>query len=249
MAAISHFFYLILYQPLVNALVAFYNTVALHDLGLAIIFLTLAIRLVLFPFFHKSARQQTVMQALQPRLKAIQEEHKKDKVKQTEAMMALYRENQVNPFSGILFLFIQIPVLIALYNIFLHSLSAQAFTSSLYPFVHAPEAFKTSFLGLIDLSARSILMVVVAAIAQFAQARLAMPKRKDPKAPLTSQERLARNMLFMGPALTLFIFYKFPAAVSLYWVVSSLFSIVQQVLINRTLHRNGTLGTIPQKPG
>ena len=85
----AQFFYTILEQPLTNALIFFYNTIAFQDLGLAIIFLTLAIRLVLFPFFHKSARQQTVMQHLQPKLKAIQEQHKSDRAKQTEAMMAL----------------------------------------------------------------------------------------------------------------------------------------------------------------
>ena len=92
-------------------------------------------------------------------------------------------------------------------------------------------------------------MVVMAAAAQFVQARLSLPKRPDPQTPLSTQERMARNMLFMGPLLTLFIFYNFPAAVSLYWVVSSLFSIAQQILINRTLHRNGILGTLSQKSG
>src|ERR1700710_1498116 len=159
MAAIFHFFYLVLYQPLVNALVFLYDTVALHDLGLAIIFLTILIRLLLFPLFHKSARQQTVMQRLQPKLKAIQEEHKEDRAKQTEAMMALYREHQVNPFSGILFLLVQLPVLITLYHIFLSSLSAQAFAAALYHFVPAPNTLNTSFFGLINLSSRSIVMV------------------------------------------------------------------------------------------
>lgn len=239
-----HFFYVILEQPLTNALIFFYNTLAFNDLGVAIILLTMMIRLVLFPFFHKSARQQTIMQHLQPKLKAIQQEHKADRAKQTEAMMALYREHKVNPFSGILFLLIQIPVLITLYYIFLKSLSAEAFAPALYSFVHLPESFSTTSLGLINLSSRSILMVVLAAAAQFAQGKLAMPKRPDTKAPLSMQEQITRNMIYVGPLLTIFIFYNFPAAVSLYWLASSSFSIVQQIVINKSLAKNGPLGII-----
>src|SRR3989344_5693043 len=110
-------FYTLLTQPLTNALVFFYNTIALEDLGLSIIFLTLAIRVLLYPLFHKSARYQMIMQKIQPKLKEVQKAHKEDKVKQTEAMMALYKEHNVNPFSGILFLVIQIPILLALYRI------------------------------------------------------------------------------------------------------------------------------------
>jgi YidC/Oxa1 family membrane protein insertase len=189
------------------------------------------------------------MQYLQPKLKAIQLEHKADRAKQTEAMMALYKEHQVNPFSGILFLLIQIPVLITLYQIFLKSLSPEAFASTLYSFVHLPEAFNVTFLGLIDLSSRSILMVVLAALAQFLQGKLAMPKRQDSKTPLSTQEQIGRNMMYVGPLLTIFIFFNFPAAISLYWLASSLFSIVQQVVINKSLEKNGTLGIISKNTG
>lgn len=248
MSAISNFFYVILYQPLTNALVFLYNTASFNDLGIAIILLTLVIRIILFPLFQKSARQQTVMQHLQPKLKAIQQEHKADRAKQTEAMMALYREHQVNPFSGILFLLIQIPVLIALYQIFLESLSVEAIAPALYSFVRLPEALNTTFLGLINLSSRSILLVVAAALAQFFQGWLAIPKRADPKAPLSAQEQIGRNMMYVGPLLTIFIFFNFPAAISLYWLASSLFSILQQLVINKSLAKHGTLGIISKKP-
>lgn len=244
MNAIGNFFYVILFQPLTNALIFLYNTVAFHDLGIAIILLTLAIRIVLFPFFHKSARQQTVMQHLQPKLKAIQLEHKADRAKQTEAMMALYKEHQVNPFSGLLFLLVQLPVLITLYRIFLTSLSPGALAPALYSFVHLPNSFNATFLGLINLSSRSILMVVAAAIAQFFQGRLAMPKRLDSKTPPSSQEQVARNMIYVAPLLTVVFFFRLPAAVGLYWLSTSIFSIIQQIVINKSLAKNGTLGII-----
>lgn len=249
MEVISNFFYLILYQPLVNALVFLYNTASFQDLGVAIILLTVLIRVLLFPFFHKSARQQVIMQKLQPKLKTIQAEHKSDRAKQTEAMLALYREHQVNPFSGILFLLIQIPILITLYRIFLSSLTIDTLSAALYSFVSPPVDFSTSFLGLINLGSRSILMVVAAAIAQFFQGKLAIPKRADTNTPLSPQERITRNMVYVGPALTIAIFYSFPAAIALYWLVSSIFSVGQQIIVNRDIAKHGQLGTIPKKSG
>lgn len=229
----SSFFYNILTQPLTNILVLFYNTIAAHDLGLAIIFLTLFIRLILFPFFHKSTRQQLVMQHIQPRLKEIQKEFKEDKVKQTEAMMALYAEHGVNPFSGILFLFIQIPILIALYRIFLHGFAPERM-AALYSFIANPGTLHTSLLGLINLNERSILLVALAALLQFFQGKLALPPR-DPNRPPSPQESIGRNMMIVGPLMTLLIFYRLPAAVALYWAVSSLVSIVQQWIVNKDL--------------
>src|SRR5438128_1291763 len=109
----------IIYQPILNALVFLYQTVAFHDLGLAIILLTVLIRLLLYPLFHKGVRYQMVMQHLQPQIKKIQDAHKGDYEKQTQALMALYKEHEVNPFSGFLLILVQLPVLIALYHVFL----------------------------------------------------------------------------------------------------------------------------------
>jgi YidC/Oxa1 family membrane protein insertase len=228
----TSFFYHILTQPLVNLLVLFYNTIALRDLGLAIIALTLFIRLLLFPLFHKSTRQQIILQRLQPRIKEIQKEYKDDRVKQTELMMALYAEHNVNPFSGFLFLLLQIPILIALYRIFLTRLFTGTL-GGLYSFVANPGALNATFFGLINLHDKSILMVVLAAVLQYFQARIALP----PKSAQGSSpaEATARNMVFVAPVMTLVIFYNFPAAVSLYWIVSSLFTIIQQMIINKQL--------------
>ncbi len=229
---ISSFFYHALTQPLVNLLVFFYNTIALRDLGFAIIILTLFIRLLLFPLFHKSTRQQIILQRIQPRLKEIQKEFKDDRVKQTEAMMALYAEHGVNPFSGFLFLLVQIPILIALYRIFLRDLAAGTLVG-LYSFIADPGVLHSTLFGLINLNERSILMVALAAILQFIQARMALPPR-NATSP-SPAEAAARNMVVVAPLITLIIFYRLPAAVSLYWVVSSLFTIAQQWIVNRDL--------------
>lgn len=222
----------IIYNPLLNTLVFLYNTVAAHDLGIAIIFLTIIIRLILYPLFHKSAKYQKKMQIIQPKLREAQEKHKNDRAKQTEVMMALYKEHNLNPFSGFLFLLVQLPILFAVYRIFLKIFTPEIL-NGLYSFVSRPPSLNPMFLGLINLGSRSILMVVLAAIGQYFQAKLALPAITDPKDPAA---RMARQMMFLGPIFTLLIFSGLPAAVSLYWVVASLFSIGQQIIINKTVH-------------
>src|SRR5579872_2128083 len=129
-----YLYQLIFYRPILNALVFFYNTIGLKDFGLSIVLTTLLIRFILYPLFHKGARQQAVMQRIQPKIKKVQEIHRNDREKQTKALMELYKEHGVNPFSSILLLIIQLPILIALYRIILSNLSGGALTG-LYSFV------------------------------------------------------------------------------------------------------------------
>lgn len=225
---------LVLYQPLLNALIFFYNTIAFKDLGLAIIILTLLIRLILFPIFHKSARHQMVMQELQPKLKKIQEEHKHDRERQVKATMELYKNHKINPFSGFFLLLVQLPILIALYRIFLNISKPEVFIGKFYSFIAAPAHLATTFLGLINLSERSILMVVLAAIAQYFQSKLAITKSQ--KESQDKAAKLGRQMAVVGPILTVIIFVNLPSAVSLYWLTTSIFSVFQQMLINRKLN-------------
>jgi YidC/Oxa1 family membrane protein insertase len=224
------------YEPLVNALVWLYTTFAFEDLGVAIILLTIVIRLVLYPLFHRSVRHQSVMQRLQPELKKIQAQYAKDRERQAREMLALYRAHNVNPFSGFLLLLVQLPFLIALYHVFSGVLSVETVGPKLYAFVHPPDAFHTTLLGLINLNEQSIVMVGLAAITQYFQGQLALPKRREGE-QLSDAERIGRNMVLVAPLITLFIFWQFPAAVSLYWAVTSLFSIGQQLIVNRQLAR------------
>lgn len=231
----------IFYDPLLNILVLFYKSIAFQSLGLSIIFLTVFIRIVLFPLFEKSARYQIIMQRLQPKVKEVQDKYKDDKAKQTEALMALYKENKTNPFSGFLFLLLQLPILIALYQIFFKILEPGVF-DKLYSFISAPGALNANFLGLINLAAPNIMMVVLSAIGQYFQVKTALPKH-DKGYKLSPQEKANRNMAFIAPLVTLFIFMKLPAAISLYWLTTSVFSIIQQEIIQRKLN-NGKVGDI-----
>ncbi len=224
----------IFYRPILNALVYFYETIAGRDFGIAIILATLLIRLILYPLFHKSAKHQMTLQRLQPKIKKLQELHKDDKKKQTEALMELYKEHGVNPFLSIILLVVQLPILISLYQIILSGLRAGGIGNGLYSFVPAPNTINALFLGILDLKQRSIVLVFLAAIAQYFQSRLAIYRTPDGGSP-SPAERMAKQMAFIGPIITIVIFYNLPAGVGLYWVISSLFSIIQQLIVNKHL--------------
>jgi YidC/Oxa1 family membrane protein insertase len=217
----SSFFNTVLYQPLEKALIFLYDTVAFQDLGIAIILLTLAVRIVLYPLFYKAFKNQTLMQMLQPEIQKIQHNHKDNREKQAQALMELYKQHKVNPFSGFLLILAQLPILIALYSLFLSGI---------------PGDLNHVFLGLIDLKNRSLIMVGLAAAAQYWQGRLTLPKRSS-----QNQEgiaaRISRQMVFIGPAITVLILYSLPAAVGLYWLATSVFSVFQQIIINKKVSK------------
>lgn len=232
----TYFYHIIFKYPILNLLIYFYQTIAFHDLGLAIIFVTIFIRLLLYPFFHTGAKQQMLMQRIQPHVQRIQQEHKDDREKQAQALMELYKEHGVNPFSSILLLIIQLPILLSLYRIILYTIPANAFTG-LYSFVAAPHTINSMFLGFINLQGKNIWLVLIAAAAQFMQARLAIWRDPNNKAPLSAAQKMASQMAFIAPVITIVIFYNFPAAVALYWITSSVFSVLQQIVVNRHLRK------------
>jgi len=106
--------------------------------------------------------------------------------------------------------------------------------AALYPFIANPGVLNATFFGLINLNDRSILMVALAAVLQFFQAKIALPPR-DGKRTLSPAEAASRNMVFLAPLMTLLIFYRLPSAVSLYWIVSSVVTIIQQMIVTKDL--------------
>jgi YidC/Oxa1 family membrane protein insertase len=231
----AYLFQQIFYRPIFNVLIFFYENLAWHDLGIAIILTTLLIRFVLYPLFHIGAKQQMLMQRIQPKVKKIQEMHKDDMQKQSQALMDLYKEHGVNPFSSIILLIVQIPIMLAFYWVVRSGFGAAQF-SNLYAFIPKPEVINSLFLGLVDLTKPNIVLILLAAVAQYFQARLAIYRAPAGTAP-SPAEKMARQMSFIAPLMTILIFYNLPSAIGLYWLVSSLFSVVQQYFINKHLQK------------
>lgn len=232
----ANLFHEILYRPLFNALIFLYQHLSFHDLGVAIILLTIVIRLILFPLFYKGAKDQAILQRLAPKIKEIQTNHKNDREKQAKAMLDLYRQHKVNPFSGFLLLLIQLPILIALYQVFLKGFSTEVL-GDLYSFISSPSSLNYLFLGLIDLNKRNIFIVAAAAIVQYFQGKLSAIKTNKPFKDLTAMERMSRQMIYLGPILTILFLYFFnlPSAIGLYWLTTSAFSVIQQMIINKQI--------------
>ena len=214
------------YRPLFNGLFFIYQLIGFYDLGIAIILLTALVRLILLPVFHKSIKTQVILQKIQPEIRKIQEEYKNEREVQARKMMDIYKEHNINPFSGFLFLLLQIPIFIGLYQVFNQHFNEESFTA-LYSFISAPISVDPSFLNLINLYESSIVLVVIAAILQFFQGYITLPKREK-GTELQFQEQINRNMVYLAPLLTLLILPKLPSAVALYWATSTVISIIQQ---------------------
>lgn len=222
-------YHAVISTPLLNILVGLYDTVAFKDLGLAIAGLTIIVRLAFYPLFQRGLEQQTKMQELQPRIKEIQKQHKGNPEAHSKALLDLYKQENFNPFSGLLMMLVQIPILIALYHLFLGLFDADAL-ASLYSFIPNPGSLNGMSLGLIDLAKPFLPLVIVTAVLQFFQTRMALGSMQSSDA---AQRMTAQIMGFVAPVITLVIFSRLPAAVSVYWLVSTVFSLGQQYVVIR----------------
>jgi len=226
-------FNVILYQPLFNALVFLYQYLPGHDFGVAVIVLTILIRLILYPLMVQSIKSQKALSELQPKIQEIQSKYKDDKEKQAKAMMELYQKEKINPFGGCLPLLLQLPILIALYQVFWKGLRPEAM-KNLYSFIPNPGTIDPTFFGLINLGEASLVLALLAGITQFFQTKMVTPKTaKIKKGDQMSQfsGMMQKQMLYFFPIFTVFILWRLPAAIALYWIITALFSIGQQYLI------------------
>ncbi|MFN8623613.1 MAG: YidC/Oxa1 family membrane protein insertase [Chloroflexota bacterium] len=255
------------FQALFMGLALFYNVTG--DIGIAIILLTIVIRLILVPVFRAQIVSQRRMQMLQPELKAIQVKYKGNRAKISEEQMKLYKERGVNPASGCLPALLQMLLLVPMYQVFSQGLNAPNISSMLQiggnqvinvqcyaptnplapcinpnvpwlwwiPIINqngfsfqpngampanVPEIFINILPGLFGLS----LLALVAAILQLIQTRMMATQSDDPQA--RSQQRI----FLILPLFSLFYGWFLPAGLFIYWITTTIFSIVQQYLIN-----------------
>lgn len=231
-------FFTIFIQPLLNVLAFFVWLAPLNDLGIAICLLTVVVRLALHPFQKFATNSQEKMQRLQPKIEAVKKKFAGAKDKQLEAMMAVYREEDINPLAltggSLLVVIIQIPVLLGLFRVFGGDVK-NAFTAGLYAFTPKPETINTMFLGVIDLSAPSVALAAVAAALQFWQMRLQTKKTIVSQEPGSFGAAFQRQSQFLFPLLTVLIGARLPAALTLYWLVFTLLAVVSDIWMVRNL--------------
>lgn len=232
-----NFFKITIFVPLYNLLVWLTAVIPGADLGLAIILLTILVKVIIFPLYSTSVRTQIKMKAVEGEIKEIKEKNKDNLPEQSRLTMELYRREKINPFSSFLVLFIQIPIIISLFYVFQESFTIQK--DILYSFVSAPSHINTLFLGFINLTLNhNYILAFLTGATQYLQVTLSLPKREKTKGPnkeVSFGQDLAKSMDFQMryamPIMTAVIAFTLPAAISLYWVTSNTFSAIYEVVV------------------
>lgn len=240
----SYLYNTFIFHPLYNGLIYLIDVFPWMDVGIAVIIFTIIVRLILFPLSKKSIVTQVKMREIQPELENLKKTVP-DKQQQAIKVMALYKEKGVNPFSSFLFLLIQLPIIYALYSIFIDSGLPVVNEALLYSFVGIP-MIDMHFLGLIDIGAKSILMAILAAVAQYLQLHFSLaslpnttPNSSNPSMDMA--QNMMKNMKYVFPIMIFFISYQISAVVALYWTVSSLFTLGQELVVRRHLKKHQPL--------
>ena len=237
----AELFNTILVQPLFNLLVFFYNLIPGHDLGMAIIVLTVVIKLVLYPLSRQSIRSQKALQDLQPKMDALKKQYKDNKEKQAKAMMELYKTEKVNPLSSCLPLLIQLPFLIAVFNVFRDGVNSSSLVM-LYPFIQNPGTLNPISFGVLNLSQPNIILAGLTGLAQFWQSKMMITK-KQPKVPGAKDEDMMaamnKQMLYFMPIITVVIGASMPSGLIIYWLVMTLLTALQQLLVFKKSAQGG----------
>ena len=233
----SELFQLVLYQPLFNFLVSLYNIIPGHDIGVAIIILTVLLRTALYPLMSSSIKAQKSLQDLQPKLSELKKKHGKDKQALARDTMKLYKEHKVNPMSSCFPLLIQLPILLALFWVLRDGLDTTDF-SKLYSFVQNPGQLNPMMFGLINLAVPNIILAVLAGAAQFWQAKMLQTKRPPKVAGTGGKDEditaiMNKQMVYFMPVVTVLIGLQLPGGLTLYWFLSTLLTALQQLIIFR----------------
>lgn len=231
----------ILVQPLLNILFSIYAVIPGHDFGVAVILLTIIVRIILWPLVTRQLHSQKAMQKLAPEVAKVRAKAKGDRQKETEMLMELYKERGTSPFASFLPLLIQLPIFFALYIVLRDSIDPGHIAKLTYDSVKhlGPVAdiinhhvkFSPSLFGLVNLTKPSWIIALTAAAAQFIQTRQLTPKHQADD----QQAKLTAGMGYLFPGITFIVGLTLPAALALYWTVTSAVAVLQQYLV---LHRD-----------
>ena len=238
----------LVFKPLYNSLVGLLDIIPWIDIGIAVILFTIIVKLVLYPLSKSSIMTQIRMKEIEPEVNKIKNQYQNDRQTQALKTMELYKTKNIKPFSGILLLFIQLPILLALISVF-YKIIPTIQSQYLYSFVSAPD-INTLFLGIIDLTQKSIILSLLVAIVQFLQMHFSPAMRQNKNTQINQNDISAQLQRTMGGqmkyGLPIFAFVSiywiipssFPQAsgvIALYWITSSLFTLFQELYVRNKL--------------
>ncbi len=231
-------------EPLFNILFLFYGLLPGHDFGVAVILLTVLVRILLWPLVKRQLHSQRAMQKLAPEVARVRAEAKGDRQKETQALMELYKEKGTSPFAPIIPLLVQLPIFFALYIAFRDSVHPEQIKELAYPFVENipavqqaivnPSSFSPTLFGIVNLTQPNVFLALGAALAQFYQAKMMQPKNKPAGQGMEADvAKMMSGMIYIFPVITFVIGLTLPSALALFWMVTSLIAALQQHLVLR----------------
>jgi YidC/Oxa1 family membrane protein insertase len=243
--------------------------------GLAIVFLVITIRVVLFPLFVKQIKSQRAMQDIAPKIKEVREKYKNDRETQQREMMALYKEHGANPITGCLPIILQAPVFFALYHVLkrlapgsgmktLYGWTANLFDSAAHARIigapisaHFTQAFTAAGrhqLDVLNASAINValvtgaLVVIMVSTTYITQRQMIARQKASGQAVDKQQQMTQRMMLFAIPAVLLFTGTSFPLGVVIYWCTTNVWSMGQQFYVLHRMPHPGQVQAGPKQP-
>jgi YidC/Oxa1 family membrane protein insertase len=281
---VANIFNTIIIQPIFNLLVLIYALLPGHNFGLAIIIFTILVRLLMWPLVKKQINHAKAMRELAPEIKKIKQAAKGDRQKESQLTMELYKEREINPFASLGILVVQLPILIGLYSGLNRIIkNPHQIISFSYPWVHHLSWMQTlahdihrfddSLLGVVNLGRKAIgpagiywpgmIIVALAAAAQYFQSRQLMPQSNDSRSlrqilreagqgkqadQSEVNAAVGRGTLLLVPGMVFIFGLNFAAALPLYWLATSTVAYIQQARILRDDAAEADASVVKTKP-
>jgi YidC/Oxa1 family membrane protein insertase len=233
------------FDPVYNSLVFFIDVLPGGDVGLAIVCTVVFIKVVILPLSIKVTKMQAVMKEIEPQMKKLKEEIT-DRQEQARAMMELYKEANINPFASIFLLFLQFPIIIALYFAVMNGGGnplPDINVDLLYSFIPAPETVSMMMFGVFDITERSLPLALLAGVTQFIHVRMSLPmmEPRDPNKAPDFKDDFARSMQvqmkYVMPVIIAAVAFTLGAAIALYFFVSNIMAIAQEQVVKKHRHQ------------
>ena len=223
----------IILEPVLNSLIAMCNVLG-GNFGLAIIVLTVIVRLILFPLTVRQTQSTKAMQSLQPRIQELQKKYAKNQQKLQQEMMKLYKEAGINPLGCLWPMLIQLPIWIALYQSIMQALAATpesllSLSQHLYSWGAVGQAVPLNdhFLWLRLSQNGDMILAVLVGGTMWIQQKMVTPPAADPR-----QQSMTSMTTLMMPLMFGFFVLSFPSGLALYWVVSNIIGIIIQYFVS-----------------
>lgn len=240
---ISYLYHLIIFNPLYNGLIFLFDIFPWMDAGFAVIIFTIIVRLILFPLSKKAIVTQVKMKEIEPELNRIKNQTS-DRQQQALLQMDLYKKKGINPFSSIFLLFLQLPVIYALYYIFARSGLPAVNSTLLYSFIDVP-TINMHFLGIFDIGVNSLFLSICAGVGQFLQLHYSFASNpsntKSDNQAMNATMDMMKNMKYVFPVIIFLVSYGLPAVLAIYWTVSSLFTLGQELVVRKHIRKHQPL--------